>query len=199
MIQENKNSLDVVASTVDVDYLELSDSIESLRVNLKQEAATRKNRDDELQAAISAEAQARTDGDDINASAIAQEASERRNDVSTLTDTKLDASVFAIFQSEQVAQLADMNKQIDGKMPIAPNDGKMYIGTGNGWMEFSLEFGDPFVINDKDCAVAVERAAYLPNAVWDIRPDRLVISESSKPGDGDSMFYVNDRDSVILR
>ena len=210
--QEREDHLvihDIVLDAIHAEIANLHAEDARLAAALKDEAAARKQRDDELQAAINsassnfsaaiaAEVQARTAGDAANASAIAQEANERRSADAVLAQTKLDAADFYAFRSSLDTQLVDMNQRIDDKMPKAPDDGGLYVGSGGSWPRLDLTIGDPFVPDADGDAVIIERPAYLPNKVWDIRPDELVLSEASQTGDSDSIFIIDaDGDAVL--
>jgi hypothetical protein len=89
-----------------------------------------------------------------------------------------------------IANIAAIAQLDAGKMPAAPNDGRHYVAFGKLWKSLENGVGNPFGLDQNGRAVATVFLAYLASKVWDILPDRRVLSQASRPGDSDGIFVI---------
>lgn len=164
------------------------------------------NNPEELRGLISKETAARVGADNLLAEWIGDEETDRvaadkalEKKIQELADSGLNAAAL----DDLKRQVAALESELSKKMPVAPNDGKDYTGSGSTWKEYvpgtstppvdpPSGAGDPFELNVDGRIIATARAAYLPNSIFNIRPGRVSVSQAAKAGDSDSVFIVGE-------
>ncbi|MCC8108939.1 MAG: hypothetical protein LIQ30_07835, partial [Planctomycetes bacterium] len=131
------------------------------------------------------------------ADAIAAE-TESRVAADIALDRRIDNEKASLLQriDENKANLARLD---DDKMPKAPDNGAIYVGSGGTWLPLVFDIGDPFVYDADGDVVIVERPAYLTNSIWVIHPNELIVSEACQPGNRDSIFIVDADGDIVIQ
>lgn len=139
--------------------------------------------------------------DDLNAKAdrteLTQAAQNLSNQIALLSQS-VDGRFADAAASLQQA-VADLQAQMDGFMPVAPEDGKSYVAVGRSWVPWTLTLGGPWDRDSSGITHLVERAVYKESAIWSIEDEVVSLKPTAQAGDEDDYWIIDAAGFAVLK